>query len=371
MMVHKIDIKNLDLPALTKWVTQYGQKPYRAKQLFKWIYQHRVESFEEMTDIAVSFRHQLSTIAEISQLQLQTKQISADGTRKYLFTLSDNNSIESVLIPDNDRLTVCISTQVGCALNCAFCLTGKSGFIRNLTSAEIVNQVLAVDTDAKSLRTETRQRSRLIPQNATRVVTNIVLMGMGEPLLNFTNVVRAIRILSAPEGYNFSPKHITVSTVGIIPKLYALAKENTNVNLAISLNATTDEQRNYLMPIHKKTSIEQLFQAIRAYPLPKRRRITFEYVLIAGINDSLADAHRLGKLLQGIRCKINLIPFNEIPGCEFKRPSAETVLRFQQALVDQNYTVLIRESRGQDIFAACGQLRAKGQRSINEGQPSC
>jgi 23S rRNA (adenine2503-C2)-methyltransferase len=311
-----------------------------------------------MSDISAAFRAELAHRAYISQIKLVTKQISADGTRKYLFELEDNNTIESVLIPDEDRLTVCVSTQVGCAINCGFCLTGTSGFIRNLTSAEIVNQVLAVDEDARTTNSEI-EPSRLIPQNATRVITNVVLMGMGEPLLNFDNVVRGIRILSSSDGFNMAPKHITLSTAGIVPKLYELAKADTNVNLAISLNATVNQQRSYLMPINKKFPIEQVLQACRDYPNPPRRRITFEYVLISGINDTLADAHRLVKLLNGIRCKLNLIPFNEFPGCEFKRPLPETILQFQKVLIDNNYTAILRESRGQDILAACGQLRQR------------
>jgi 23S rRNA (adenine2503-C2)-methyltransferase len=357
-MSKKTDIKNLDLNELTEWIEKLGQKKYRAKQLFNWMYQKRVESFNAMTDIVISFREELNNIADLSQLELATKQVATDRTKKYLFKLSDNNAIESVLIPDEDRLTVCASTQVGCALNCGFCLTGSSRFIRNLTSAEIVNQILEVDNDAKNRKSEIN-RSRLIPRNANRVITNVVLMGMGEPLLNFENVIRAIRILSSTNGFNLAPKHITLSTAGVVPKLYELAKVKTNVNIAISLNATVDEQRSYLMPLNKKYPIEQVLQACRDYPLPQRRRITFEYVLISGINDTLADAHRLVKLLNGIRCKLNLIPLNEIPGCSFKRPNPETVLQFQKVLIDNNYTAIIRESRGQEISAACGQLRVQ------------
>jgi 23S rRNA (adenine2503-C2)-methyltransferase len=364
-MDKKLDIKNLNLLELTAWVENLGQKKYRAKQLFGWIYRQRVESFELMSDISAAFRTELVNRAYLSQIKLVTKQISTDGTSKYLFELEDNNAIESVLIPDEDRLTVCISTQVGCVINCGFCLTGTSGFVRNLTSAEIVNQVLEVDKDAQTLKSaiidpqSEIEQSRLIPQNATRVITNVVLMGMGEPLLNFDNVVRAIRILSSSDGFNMAPKHITLSSAGIVPKIYELAKADTNINLAISLNATVNQQRSYLMPINNKFPIEQVLQACRDYPNPPRRRLTFEYVLIAGINDTLADAHRLVKLLNNIRCKLNLIPFNEFPGCEYKRPSPETILQFQKVLIDNNYTAIIRESRGQDILAACGQLRQK------------
>ncbi|MDI6782486.1 MAG: 23S rRNA (adenine(2503)-C(2))-methyltransferase RlmN [bacterium] len=367
-MTKKTDLKNLDLSELTDWVERLGQKKYRAKQLFNWIYQKRVESFAEMTDISASFREELNKIAFLSKLEMVTKQTATDGTRKYLFKLLDKNTIESVLIPDENRLTVCVSTQIGCLLECGFCLTGTSGFVRNLTSAEMVNQVLEVDKDAGRQKAEggmqkaAKTRSRLIPQNANRVITNIVLMGMGEPLLNFENVVRAIRILSSTAGFNLAPKHITLSTAGIVPKLYDLAKAETKVNIALSLNATVNEQRSYLMPFNKKYPIEQVLQACRDYPIPQRRRITFEYVLIAGINDTLADAHRLVKLLNGIRCKLNLIPFNEVPGSPFKRPNPETVFQFQKVLLDNNYTAIIRESRGQDISAACGQLRFCGMR---------
>ncbi|MFB3897621.1 MAG: 23S rRNA (adenine(2503)-C(2))-methyltransferase RlmN [bacterium] len=375
-MSNKLDLKNLDLLELTDWVIKLDQKKYRAKQLFGWIYQKRVDAFDAMTDISAAFRTTLNHLAYLSRIQLLTKQTAADGTRKYLFQLDDRNTIESVLIPDEDRLTVCVSTQVGCAINCGFCLTGTSGFIRNLTSAEIVNQILEVDLDAQTQKSEVRSKqldkttSRLIPQNATRAITNVVLMGMGEPLLNFDNVVRAIRILSSTDGFNLAPKHITLSTAGIVPKLYDLAAASTNVNLAISLNATINQQRSYLMPINRKYPIEQLLQACRDYPIPPRRRITFEYVLISGVNDTLADAHRLVKLLHGIRCKLNLIPFNEFPGCEFKRPALETILQFQKILIDSNYTAIIRESRGQDILAACGQLRSTEKNKAKSQNPN-
>lgn len=338
----KLDLKSLCPGELENFFLSLGEKKYRAVQLINWIYRKGAVSFDQMTDISLALREKLKASCYISELKLIKEQNSFDGTKKYLFGLEDNQRIESVLIPDEDRLTVCVSTQVGCAYACRFCATGRIGFVRNLNSAEIVNQILAIKKELKN-----------------RPITNIVFMGMGEPLANFNETVKAVLTISHPKGLNFGPRRITVSTVGLIPEIYRLAELDIPANLAVSLNATTDEIRSYLMPINKKYPIRELLEACRKFPLRgARRRITFEYVCIDNLNDTLEDAHRLAALLSGIKCKINLIQFNEFPGSEFKPTPIEKMLKFQKALKEKGFTVTIRESRGKDIQAACGQLTA-------------
>ncbi|HEY6838750.1 MAG TPA: 23S rRNA (adenine(2503)-C(2))-methyltransferase RlmN, partial [Geobacteraceae bacterium] len=269
----------------------------------------------------------------------------SDGTRKYLFRLADGTCVESVLIPEEGRNTLCISSQVGCAMGCRFCLTGTFSLSRNLTAAEIVNQVCAVRREAD--------------------IRNIVFMGMGEPLHNVDNVIRAIRILYSADGMQFSNRRVTVSTSGLVPELEILGREITTVNLAVSLNATTNEQRDLLMPINKKYPIEVLLAACRRFPLPGRRKITVEYVMIKGVNDSLDDAKRLVRLLSDIPTKINLIPFNEHEGCSFQKPDQKAIDVFHSYLLDKHFTVITRDSRGGDISAACGQLRGKLEKRDN------
>ncbi|MEK6726203.1 MAG: 23S rRNA (adenine(2503)-C(2))-methyltransferase RlmN [Deltaproteobacteria bacterium] len=337
-----VDIKNLTVEELSAFIAHLGKEKFRASQIIKWVYQKRVRSFDDMTNLAKDFREALKGIAFISTIQATKVEVSKDGTKKYLFHLKDGNSIESVLIPDEDRLTLCISSQVGCPLDCGFCMTGSGGFVRNLDTSEIINQICAVQDD--------------LPEEAQ--LTNIVLMGMGEPLLNYDNVLKAIKIMIYGEGMSFSTRKITVSTSGIVPEMLRLGSD-TNVNLAVSLNATTDEVRTRLMPVNKKYPLNKLLSACREYPLPPRRRITFEYILIKGINDSLEDARRLARLVKGIPCKINLIPYNEHAGSEFRRPSDEAIRAFQEILQNVGYTALLRTSKGLDISAACGQLRGK------------
>lgn len=336
----KINLKALSKQEVESFIKESGLPAFRAKQLIHWIYERYARSIQDITEFSKDLRDALSDKAYISNHVLLDRQISKDGTEKFLFELEDKVTIESVLIPEEDRITLCISSQAGCALGCVFCLTGELGLKRNLKAHEILDQIINV--------------SRLI---LPRRITNIVFMGMGEPLSNFENVVDALwRITGLMK---ISPRRITVSTAGIVPKIKELAEKAPMVNLAISLNATTDKVRNYIMPVNKMYPLKKLLDACREFPIPPRRRITFEYVMLKGINDTLEDAKRLVNLLKGIPSKVNLIPFNPFENCEFKRPDDEAVLRFQQILVDGNVIALIRKSKGQDILAACGQLKAK------------
>lgn len=337
-----VDIKNLTFEELSVFIAHLGKEKFRATQIMKWVFSKRAKSFDEMTNLAKDFRDALKEEAFVSSLQPIKVELSKDGTKKYLFQLSDGNSVESVLIPDEDRLTLCISSQVGCPLDCGFCLTGSGGFVRNLTTSEIINQICAVQEE--------------LPEDAK--ITNIVLMGMGEPLLNYDNVLKALKIMTYGDGLNFSTRKITVSTSGVITEMMRLGMA-IPVNLAVSLNATTDEVRSRLMPVNRKYPLSRLLSACREYPLAPRRRITFEYILIKGVNDSLDDARRLTGLLRGIPCKINLIPYNEHDGSDLKRPTDTAIRAFQEILQNAGYTALLRTSKGVDISAACGQLRGK------------
>lgn len=335
----KIDLKSLTLEQLQQFLVDLGKEKYRARQIVRWIYQRGVTDFAEMSDLAKDFRQQLAERAYVSSWQPEATELSSDGTRKYLFRLADGESVETVRIPmDQGRSTLCVSTQVGCAMQCRFCLTGNFGLIRNLRPEEIVNQVCGVLHDGP--------------------VTNIVLMGMGEPLHNLENVVTALKILYLDDGLGFGSRRVTLSTSGLVPEMRRLWEE-IKVNLAVSLNATTDEVRNRLMPINQKYPLQELLAACRDYPLGPRQRITFEYILIRDVNDSLADAKRLVKLLHGIRGKVNLIPFNEHQGSDFKRPDEETIQAFQGYLLDRQIVAIRRAGKGQDISAACGQLKGK------------
>lgn len=338
----KESILNLEEFALKEVVRSRGEPEYRAVQILDWIYQKKVASFAEMTNLPIRLRDFLSTYYEIDPLRLLDCQESLDGTVKFLFGLGDDKKIESVLIPMDHNLTLCISTQVGCPLDCKFCLTGVMGYTRNLTAGEIAGQVLFV-------------QRWLSPE---RRISNVVFMGMGEPLVNYQNTVTAIRILLSEKGLNLSNRKITVSTVGIVPGIQKLGQEEFMVNLAISLHAPSNELRTKLMPVNKKYPLEVLLKTCQEYPLPKRRRITFEYVLLKGVNDKPAHATELAKVLKGLRCKINLLPFNEAEELPYERPSDREVLQFQKILIEQGYSVFIRTSRGRDILAACGQLAA-------------
>jgi 23S rRNA (adenine2503-C2)-methyltransferase len=339
----KKNILDLDRNELIGWLNGQRIEPYRADQILKWIYLRQTDRFERMTDIAKEIRSLFDDHFAISRLQIENIETSKDGSRKYLFKLKDEKYIESVLIPERDHYTLCISSQVGCAQNCEFCLTASGGFQRNLTKAEIVSQVRDVKNDL---------------QDSTPL-SNLVFMGMGEPLANYKNLVDAIEVITDSSlGLGFAGRRVTVSTAGLVSRLADLGRD-TQVNLAVSLNATDNTTRSRLMPINRKFPIEKLLEACQDFPLRGGRRITFEYVLLKGVNDSVKNARRLADLLRPIKSKINLIPFNSHPGCRYQRPDEDTILRFQKILIDKNYTVMIRQSKGQDISAACGQLAGK------------
>lgn len=339
-MPNKIDLKGLSLEELERFVTDHGEPVYRGHQLFHWIYGRGATTFAEMTDLPIALRARLAERASIGALAPLGREVSQDGTRKYLFGCADGRQIETVLIPDEGRMTACLSTQVGCALACAFCLTGTMGFVRHLQTAEIVDQVLALQRDL---------------QPGERI-GNLVLMGMGEPLHNYDATVKALTILAHPLGLAYPPRRIALSTVGLVPEIVRLGQSGLPVNLAVSLHAATDELRDRLVPINRRYPLKVLMATLRAYPLPSRRRLTFEYVLIDGVNDRPEDARELVKLLRGLRCKINLLPLNEAPAIPFHRPSRERVETFQRILKAAGLLTTIRESRGMDISAACGLL---------------
>jgi 23S rRNA (adenine2503-C2)-methyltransferase len=340
----KTDLKNLSPSALTEFLKGFGKERYRSVQILRWLYQKGVQSFDEMTNLSQKFRQELNQVGFIPTLHLLQAEQAGDGTRKFLFQLIDGNRIESVLIPDKTRLTLCLSTQVGCALGCRFCLTGKTGWKRDLTVSEILNQILAV--------------RKMLPEKTS--ITNIVLMGMGEPLANYTNTLKATALMAHPDAFRFSSRRITLSTVGLLPELEEVLKEKTPFRLAISLNASDDETRTYLMPVNRRYPLNQVLALCREFPLRRRTRITFEYVMVEGINDSSQDSKRLLRILRGIPSKINLIPLNEAPEIPFKKPSEERVRRFQEILMEGGLTAIVRNSKGREISAACGQLQGKG-----------
>ena len=335
----KTDLKNYTLPELEEWIVSLGEKPYRARQIMRWMYEERADSFEVMTDLPRTLRDRLSAAAYLSNFSVKTVSRSADGTDKFLFLMEDGNCIETVLIPEKRHHTICVSTQLGCAMGCAFCLSGKKGLLRNLSVAEILNQILIIQKD-------------YLPKAP---VINLVFMGMGEPLANYDCLLKALRILTDPAGCNISHRRITVSTAGLVPQLEQLSR-NLPVNLAISLNAASEALRTRLMPVNKTYPLSELVAAASRLPLPARKRITFEYILMKGINDSLDDARHLASLLKRVPCKINLIPFNEHEGAPFRRPDGPAIEQFQQHLMARNFTVMLRHSKGGDVAAACGQL---------------
>jgi len=335
----KVDLKDLDLEETKLWVKKRGLEAYRAEQIRQWVFRHQAQSFQSMTTLSKELRKYLDAHAVISQLALVKTEASVDGTEKFLFELDDGNRIESVLIPERDHVTACISSQVGCAMGCRFCLTARQGLSRNLKSSEIVNQVIHI----RQLMTQ--------PQK----LTNIVLMGMGEPLANYGAVTRAIRNIISSDGLNFSRRRVTLSTCGLVPEIQRLGEE-LPINLAVSLNAADDNTRNRLMPINRRYPLKQLIGALMAFPLQKGRRITIEYILIKDVNDRLSDASNLARLLSKLKAKVNLIPFNPFEGIGFEAPHEETIRAFQDELIRANYTAIIRQSKGQDISAACGQL---------------
>jgi len=344
-MHERTPLKTLTLPELQERLAGLGFARYRAAQIFQWIYRHHAQSFPEMTNIARADRERLAELFALSSLRVLQVERSSDGTAKFLFGLEDGHAIESVLIPEEKRLTLCISSQVGCRQACRFCLTGAGGFVRNLRSWEIADQVLTV--------------SRILRAENLRAVTNIVFMGMGEPFDNFDELVRALAVITDERAMGFSPRRITISTCGLVPQIDRLGASLTKTNLAVSLNASTDGVRDRIMPVNKRYPLTALLAACRRFPLEPRRRITFEYVLLRGVNDSEEDAKRVAAMLKGIPCKLNLIPFNPCSGIPFERPDDGSVRHFQKVLQDRHFTAPVRESRGRDISAACGQLRER------------
>jgi 23S rRNA (adenine2503-C2)-methyltransferase len=339
-----VDAAELELVELENTLESRGTERFHARQLYRWIYRRGIIDFDLMTDLSRALRARFAKDFIISTPRIVGDEQSADGTRKLVLELADRRRIESVFIPDTPSMTFCISTQVGCAMSCGFCLTGKMGLVRNLTAGEIAGQVRVL-------------------ASATGLLDfpfNIVLMGMGEPLHNYDNTMKALRILHTEHGLAVSPRRVTLSTVGIVPGLERLAREPLMPNLAVSRHAPTDEQRTALVPPNTKYPLADILEACRRFPLKKRSRITFEYVLLDGVNDTPDDARRLVKLLAGIKAKVNLIPLNPAPGIPYERPSDARVDRFAQTLADRHITVSVRKSRGRDIRAACGQLIVEG-----------
>ncbi len=325
---------------LSDWAVSAGEKKFRAQQLYQWLYLHKADSWESMSNLSKKFRELLAKSFRLERIKIVNQQSASDGTIKILQQLEDGQEIESVLLVHDDHYTVCISTQVGCAMGCKFCLTAGMGLKRNLTAGEIVEQVLNLWS--------------LLPPGES--IRNIVYMGMGEPFHNYDNTLKSLNIFLNDHGFNFSSRRITVSTSGIIPGIERFARETDKANLAISLNGVTQEARKKLMPISKRYTLEDLMAACRNFPQETRKRITFEYILMKGLTDSLQSARQLVKLLHGTKSKINLIVYNENPDLAFKSPDQEAVKRFQQYLLDHGLVVTLRSSKGQGISAACGQL---------------
>ncbi len=352
----RIDIKCLDLPQLEAYfVDELGLKRTAAKRVFKAIWQRRATSLDALEDVSREIREKVTRHFYLPTLTPELILRSDDGSIKYLWKLEDGSQVESVLIPEEDRITLCVSSQVGCAMSCAFCLTGDLGLKRHMKPSEIAMQPLQVQADIEAFGGPFYEGKR---------ISNIVMMGMGEPLHNLENVIAALKICMDDDGMNFSHRKITVSTVGLVPRLAELAAA-LPVNLAVSLNATTEEQRRQIMPITRKHSMAELLDACRNYPLPRTKRITFEYVMFEGFNDTLDDAERLVGLLEGIPSKVNLIPYNENPSRELRRPARDVVWAFKKFLMARGVNCSIRATRGIDISAACGQL-GKAKQQVEE-----
>jgi 23S rRNA (adenine2503-C2)-methyltransferase len=362
MLTHsRTDIAELELHELEQALERIGRPRFHARQIFQWIHRRGISAFGAMSDLSRDLRTELTHDFRISTPNIVRTERSIDGTTKLLLQLWDGKLIESVCIPESspdvaapttERFTFCLSTQVGCAMRCAFCLTGKMGIERNLSAGEIVGQVRMLADQLHLLETR----------------FNIVLMGMGEPLHNYDQTMKALRILADEHGLAVSPRRITLSTVGVLPALERLATEPLMPNLAISLHSTDEDQRDMLVPINRKYGLKELIDACRRFPLKRRNRITFEYVLLKDVNDTAEDARRLVKLLNGIKAKVNLLPLNEAAGIPFERPSDDHVNRFAQILADHHVTVSVRKSRGRDIRAACGQLITESSKLKAPGQ---
>jgi 23S rRNA (adenine2503-C2)-methyltransferase len=344
--IRPTNLAECDRPELESALAARGHARFRARQIFRWIYRRGVIDPEQMTDLPHALRATIAAEFTMTTPALAARETSSDGTQKFLLRLPDSQRIEAVFIPDTPAMTFCISTQVGCAMACAFCLTGRMGLARHLTAGEIVGQVRVL-IDALDMREKP---------------FNIVLMGMGEPLHNYDGTMKALRILADEHGLAVNPRRVTLSTVGLLPALERLAREPIMPNLAISLHAPTDLQRGRLVPINRTYGIRDIVEACKRFPLKKRSRITFEYVLLAGVNDSPEDARRLARLVAGVKSKVNLIPLNAAAGIPFERPADDAIDRFARVLADHHLIVSVRKSRGRDIRAACGQLIVEGQR---------
>jgi len=350
--MYRHDLAEMDLAELEQALETLGHPRFHARQLYQWVHKRAVTDFAEMTDLGRELRSSLAGSFRIVTPELVRKETSSDGTTKFLLRLEDGQMIESVYIPDTPAHTFCLSTQVGCAMKCGFCLTGKMGIIRNLTGGEIVGQVRVLTRELGMLQ------SRF----------NIVLMGMGEPLHNYDAVMKALRMLNDEHGLAVNPRRVTLSTVGVLPALEKLATEPLMPNLAVSLHATTEEQRDALVPINRKYGLKELLDACRRFPVKRRERITFEYVMLKDVNDTDEDARRLVRLLNGIKAKVNLLPLNAAAGIPFERPSDARVNRFAKIVADRGVTVSVRKSRGRDIRAACGQLITESTRQKSPAQ---
>ncbi len=347
MITERVNLLGLPLAKMQDFFRDLGEKPFRAQQVMKWIHHHGVLEFEEMTNLGKALRERLAEVAEVRPPEIVSQQDSEDGTRKWAIRVAGGGLVETVLIPDGQRGTLCVSSQVGCSLDCSFCSTGKQGFQRDLTAAEIIGQVWLALKSYEAFQS-----------GKGRKVTNVVMMGMGEPLLNFDNVVDAMELMMEDLAYGISKRRVTLSTSGVVPALDKLA-ECSEVSLAISLHAPNDELRNELVPINRKYPIAQLLDSASRYidaQADSKRVVTVEYTLIAGINDSVEQARELAQLLRDFPCKINLIPFNPFNQSDYRRPSGNAVSRFWQVLVDAGFIVTVRTTRGDDIDAACGQL---------------
>ncbi|HSC26665.1 MAG TPA: 23S rRNA (adenine(2503)-C(2))-methyltransferase RlmN [Vicinamibacterales bacterium] len=356
-----LDVAGCELDELERALERRGAQRFHARQIYQWVHRRGVTDFDAMTDLSRALRARLGDECRITTPAVVETARSSDGTTKFLLELEDGSRIESVFIPDappagadgrRERRTFCVSTQVGCAMKCGFCLTGKMGIVRNLSAGEIAGQVRVLCRELGLLDAR----------------FNVVLMGMGEPLHNYDATMKALRMLAEPRGLAVSPRRMTLSTVGVLPALERLASELLMPNLAISLHSTTEDQRDRLVPINRKYGLKDLVDACSRFPLKRRNRITFEYVLLEGVNDTPEDARRLVALLHGLRAKVNLLPLNEAPGIPFKRPSDERVNRFAQILADRSVTVSVRRSRGRDIRAACGHLITESARARTPAQ---
>ena len=335
------NIKDYDLKELKEELTKIGEKPFRAEQIFKWLYQEKVKEFSEMTNLSLELRKKLEENYTICNYKILKKQESKDGTIKYLFDVLDGNAIETVLMSYYHGYSICVSSQIGCKMGCKFCASTGINFVRDLTSGEIVEQILAVEQDT-GFR-----------------ISNVVFMGIGEPLNNYDNVINAIKIINNPKGLNIGARHISISTSGLVPRIYKLAEENIQCTLSISLHATNDEKRSSMMPINNAFNIAELMEACKYYIEKTHRRISFEYALAKDNNDNLEDAKELVKLLKGMLCHVNLIPINKIENGQYTKSSNENIMKFRDYLNDHGIVATIRRELGSDIDAACGQLRRK------------